>query len=627
MNLKNMFYNAKAVDGLSGFFSAYGSFGITDGAESDMQKIQQTDTGYKAEYPDFSVLCECKELKNGVYLRNDKFISKKKGLALGGYYSRFFLEGGDYEVYTQLSGWQHESCGGWQDLITGIEVSNKGIRTTDSAAPMAVIRNKGNGKMLAVHLMPNAQWKIKISKCAMFGKCDGVLIETGINDKGLNLICEENEIIDMPAVLFYNTENMLDFDAWKLHSAYNTLYPRRRLPVLYNTWLYNFDRITVEEVCRQADIAADLGIEMFLIDAGWFGETENWGENIGIWKENLHTGFRGRLSEVSEYVRNKGMVFGMWLEPERALANTSVVKEHPEYFIRGNDGNCFLDFSNIQARAYILGVICNLIETYKIGFMKFDFNAALAYDESGCGFYRYFKGQKTLITELRQRYPEIYITNCASGGTRMELAQQQLFDSVWISDNQSPVDCIDIFKNTALRLPVSNMEKWDVRKYCDGFPIYLSDEKAKVPLSCDNATWTSLVTVSEEFTHAFISGGAMGFSGDMASYPESEKAAIKQLIAEYKSEREFYKTAVLRILHDTDSITVVQYSDEELSKSVIQAFFRKPCQDTLTIYPSVIKNARYLLDGTQIDGIELKENGYCISAGENTCTVNKLTMV
>ena len=90
MNLKNMFYNAKAVDGLSGFFSAYGSFGITDGAESDMQKIQQTDTGYKAEYPDFSVLCECKELKNGVYLRNDKFISKKKGLALVGYYSRFF---------------------------------------------------------------------------------------------------------------------------------------------------------------------------------------------------------------------------------------------------------------------------------------------------------------------------------------------------------------------------------------------------------------------------------------------------------------------------------------------------------------------------------------------------------
>ncbi len=627
MNIKNMFINDRMISGASGFFSAYGSFGMVNGTQDDMDKIVQRDSGYMADYPAFTAFCDCKELANGVYYRRDSLKVKENALTLGSYYSRFALENGDYEVYTQTSTWQNESRGGWQNLITGIEVSNRGIRTTDGATPMAVIRNKGNGKCLVLHLMPNAAWKIKITKAPMFSEFASVLIEMGINENGLNLVCGENETVEMPEIIFYNTENTIDFDAWKLHSAYNTLYPRRKLPIIYNTWMCNSDKFTPEDICRQADCASELGIEMFLIDAGWFGESADWGANIGIWKENPYSGFRGRMSEVSGYVRSKGLVFGLWLEPERALSRTSVAEEHPEYFIKGDYADLFLDFSNEEAREYILNVVCELIDKYSLGFLKFDFNASLSHDPSGCGFYRYFIGQKKFITELRARYPELYITNCASGGTRMELGQQKLFDSIWISDNQSPIDGLRIFKDTALRMPPCNMEKWDVRLYGKGFPIYQSFEKTELPLSCDGAIWTSVVTVSESFTHAFISGGVMGFSADIASYPNSEKKALKELIKDYKADREFYRTAVMRILHGTDSITVLQYSDTALSRSVIHTFFKKPTQLTLTVYPAVNENAIYLLDGEKISGRELKENGYIVYIGENTCTVNDLKII
>ena len=137
---------------------------------------------------------------------------------------------------------------------------------------------------------------------------------------------------------------------------------------------------------------------------------------------------------------------------------------------------------NDEARKYIFDITCGLIEKYHLSYMKFDFNNSFAYDPSFAGFYRYLEGQKKYVADLKARYPHLYLTNCASGGFRMDLEQAKLFDSFWISDNQGPYEGLTIYKDTALRLPPSCIEKWNVQTFCEGFPEYQKTELRRLPI-------------------------------------------------------------------------------------------------------------------------------------------------
>lgn len=623
MNISSLFHNGGAT-GISGFFSAYGSFGAVDGCDRDVAAIQETATGFTADYDSFTAACVCETLENGVVSRQDTFTAKKD-LTLNRYTSRLCLEGGEYEVYTQHNYWQTESTGGWQPLVTGVTATNWGIRTTDGAAPMMALRNKGNGKILVLHLLPNAQWQITAYRAPLGGPCDVVIVEAGISDKGLSLPVAAGETVEMPRLFLFEAQSQRDLDAWKLHTVYNRLYPRKALPVLYNTWLMRFDTIDVDHILRQVDTAADIGVELFLIDAGWFGVTDNWGADIGNWTENKVGGFGGRLSEVGDYVRRKGMGFGMWLEPERALTGTPIYKEHPEYFRLGSGDNAFLDFANPAARRYITDVALRLIETYQLAFMKFDFNAPLAYDETGCGFYPYFKGVRAFITELREKHPDLYLTNCASGGYRVELANGMYYDSVWPSDNQSPIDMVRIFKDTALRLPPCHLEKWDVRRFVDGIPQYGNKELRSLPLSCHGATWEEVRNVRADYTYGFLTGGPIGFSTDIAAYPAEEQQALTAHVRQFKADRDFYKTATLRILHEAPGITALQYAAPDLSRVMIQIFTDIPHQETLTVYPVLDETKRYRLEGETLSGATLADNGIQKRIFNIDCTTVELT--
>lgn len=618
MNIKNICNITENATGVTGFFSAYGNFGIVDGKNEDIERIETTANGYKADYPLFSAQCEFTEYENKVFARADRFIAKEN-LILNSYASRFVLEPGDYEVYTQYSSWQNESNGNWQTLVTGVEVANKGIQTTDGAIPMTAIRNKGNGKIWVFQLIANAQWKIKISRIPLWSKNDTILIETGFNCKSLNMEVRAGEEIQMPRVYFYEAKNPIDLDAYKFHTALLKDYKRKELPVLYNTWMSDFDNLSFDEMVRQAKTAADLGIEYFLIDAGWFGSKTSWVDNIGDWYEIPEGRFEGRLAELSQAIRNLGLKFGLWIEPERAIFKSKAYQAHPEFFVKGNNDNAFLNYADAQACDFIFETVCALIDKYAIEIMKFDFNAPLAFDETGCAFYRYFQGQQKLLERIKTKYPNIHLVNCAGGGNRMEMGQMEFFDSVWISDNQSPVDGLRIVKDTAKHFLPSAMQKWDVRLFAGGFPQYGTTEKAVLPLSCHNATWDSIINVDQSYTYAFISGGVMGFSANIADYPESEKKQLKELIAKYKTQREFYKNAVLRILHDAPNIVVLQYSDVAFKQSILHIFCRELYQSKITVYPVLDAKHNYTVQDETLSGEDIMDLGITVDVQENHC--------
>lgn len=620
MDIKNLF-NLNSVSKSAGFFAAYGNFGFADGGQDDIDRIIKTNDGYSADYDDFSVNCNLKELDNDVILRSDTFTAKKD-LTLNRFVSRFALEGGEYEVYTQNSSWQNESIGGWQPLITAVEISSSGMRSTEGGTPFAAIKNKGNGKILVFHLLPNAMWKIKISKAHLNGEKFIVVFEAGINDCGLNMKLSAGDKVEMPQIICYEATNTLDLDAWRLHSTYNKLYPRKSLPVIYNTWLLHFDTIDIENIFKQVECASELGVEYFVVDAGWFGNGKDWCQEIGVWSENKQGGFMGRLKELSDKVRASGMKFGLWIEPERTLTRTDSYKAHPDYYIVGEYENAFIDFSKTEARKYITDVVLGLIEKYNIEFLKFDFNATLYYDISGNAFYNYFSGTRAFLADIRKRYPDIYITNCASGGSRMDLANGILYDSVWSSDNQSPIDGFRIFKDTALRMPPCHIEKWDVRRFFEGFPQYGKSDLGALPISCHGATWESVRNVTSAYTHSFLTGGPIGFSTDIAAYPESEKKALKEHIEKFKNDRNFYKNATLRILYDTAEITVLEYANSDFSHIMIQIFTDTPHQDTVTVYPVLDQNKNYSCEEKILTGKEIYKCGIC----KNITSINCITL-
>lgn len=603
------YFNQQSIHGVSGLFSVCGNFGRIDHTAKYEQKENGNTTLFTYENGFVRVCSEWTEMEYGVVRRKDTLVNLTDNeIEINTLLSRFALVGNEYETYTQYSAWQHENTGAWSRLNTEISVRAGGIRTCNGGAPILGMHDLYTGKNTVFHLIPNCQWEMTARKYPQ-QQWEFVVVETGIEGDGLGLTVNAGETIFLPEIFFYQAKNKTDLDAYKMHAVFNRLYPRKETPVIYNSWLYCFEWVDVDELKKQADVASELGFEMFSVDAGWFGTGANWSLSVGDWVENPNRGTMGRLKELSDYVRSKGMRMGLWFEPERAVLESVAYKTHPEYFIADEPQCAFLDFANEKAREYILNTVSAQIEKYNLEFVKFDFNASIPHDPSRQAFYRYMQGHRAFIASLKERFPDLYITNCASGGFRMEMGQATYTDSFWFTDNQGPYEGLTIVKDTLKRLPTACIERWNVQKYLEGFPAYHPDKCVGRMVSCNNATWSYAITISDEYTKAFVTGGPIGFSCDLVALPENYKTLWKGFISQYKKDREFYAKATARVLIDTKPIIALQYADEALSRIEVQLFTKLVYTRDIIVYPVVDENKTYRIDEQILTGKELARNG------------------
>ena len=302
MKIEN-FVDERGVLGASGLFFAAGDFGAVDGDAAYLRTEKNGKCFYTYEGKDVRLVAECAE-EGGVLLRRGYFENiSDRTLTLNALTARFRMDGCEYEVYTQSNGWMHESMGGWQRLVTEVRASAGGIRTCQGATPMLGLHNLLTEKNTVFHLLPNAQWSMAARRVSNSEK-DVAVVEAGFSDAALALKVLPGERIELPEVICYRAESKTDLDCDRLHAIFHRRYPRRKMPVLFNSWLYSYEVVDIDDLCRQADAAADLGVEAFMVDAGWFGDgTKNWFETVGDWVENPTGGPAGRLSVLSERVR------------------------------------------------------------------------------------------------------------------------------------------------------------------------------------------------------------------------------------------------------------------------------------------------------------------------------------
>ncbi len=602
----------KAIfDNISSFITLLGDFTAPEG------EVTPSENGFEYTDDNFKITSKTVRHSTGVEVRRDRITNiSDKSLTISTALSKFVYSGGEYEVLSQYSEWCGESDGKWTDLVCEVSASVDETRLNVSSAPFVALRSKQSGRGNVFHILANSCYQYRVRRnFALYGTQKTVFVEIGINSRNFSYTLCPGESLDLPEILYYEFKNKLDLDAWRLHRYWNDTYPAKKLPVVYNTWMANFDGITFDYLSKQLDVAAELGVEYFVVDAGWFGPVKEWSVSVGDWQEHPESELRGRMKEFSDRVRGKGLKFGLWFEFERAALNSKTYAECPEYYFEDH-GMAFVDFANPEAVDYLFSKISPVIEKYGIEFIKSDYNVAPHFDTARHSFIEYFRGYSAFLKKLRESYPKLYLECCAGGGCRLGLYTLREFDSYWTSDNHSLYAQLEIVKNTLKRMPSRALEKWvtiaNTKGFREGLPdIYGKGEKTLVS---GDATWNHVEAVNHSFLKEVVKGAPFGISCDLTEINRETIAVLQRSIEEFKADRDFWMNSEAHILTDTESVLVIQYNDREFKTVKISVFTKVPHQSEITLYP-ILADGKYSCDGKILTSTEIDTDGITVPVG------------
>ena len=235
-------------------------------------------------------------------------------------------------------------------------------------------------------------------------------------------------------------------------------------------------RMTKEMVERQIDVAAELGVEVFFIDAGWYtpqnGETD-WFYKVGDWKVSTDR-YPGGIGPIRDKVHEKGMLFGLWMEPERIGEKSRIYEEHPEWVAspyNGKDGRFqmggMLDLGNPEVAEWFEEQICRVIEDNQLDFFRLDYNVGDikaggqtlrdGYIENN--YWRYYEHFDGIFDRLRSKYPGVIFENCSGGGGRTNISTVRRFSHTWVTDWQVAPRSFSITNGMTMALPPEYIDR------------------------------------------------------------------------------------------------------------------------------------------------------------------------
>jgi len=245
----------------------------------------------------------------------------------------------------------------------------------------------------------------------------------------------------------------------------------RPRPVLVNNWEGTYFDFTEERLLAIASVARDLGVELFVLDDGWFGARDDDTTSLGDWfvdRRKLPDGIDG----LARKIENLGLRFGLWIEPEMVSQQSQLFEAHPDWVI-GVPGRprtegrqqLVLDMSRPEVVDHLFGVLSDVLGSAPISYVKWDMNrnitepysAALPADRQGEFFHRYILGVYELYRRLTERFPEILFESCAGGGGRFDAGLLGFAPQAWTSDDTDAVERLRIQWGTSLLYPLSSM--------------------------------------------------------------------------------------------------------------------------------------------------------------------------
>ena len=298
----------------------------------------------------------------------------------------------------------------------------------------------------------------------------------GIHPAGFQWKLEPEESFQTPEAVMVYTDQGLNHLSQTYHKLYQKRLARgywrdRTRPILINNWEATYFNFTEEKLIEIAKKAKSCGVEMFVLDDGWFGARSSERAGLGDWTANpdrLPNGITG----LAEKIEDLGMRFGLWFEPEMVNPDSDLYRQHPDWIIAAPDRKpshgrfqYVLDFSRKEAVDHIYEMMAKILSEAKVSYIKWDMNrsitecysGALPADRQGEVYHRYILGVYDLYERLTSRFPHVLFESCASGGGRFDPGMLYYAPQAWTSDDTDAVERLKIQFGTSYCYPVSSM--------------------------------------------------------------------------------------------------------------------------------------------------------------------------
>ena len=370
---------------------------------------------------------------------------------------------------------------------------------------------------------------------------DTARVLMGIHPNGFKWTLEKGESFQTPEMVMVYSEAGLNGMSQTFHKLYRTRLARgtwrdKVRPILINSWEAFYFDFDAPKLLGLADAATDLGMELFVLDDGWFGKRDDSTSSLGDWYPNEEK-LKGTLKELAEKINAKGLKFGLWIEPEMTNKDSDLYRAHPDWLLAEQGkrichsrNQYVLDFSKKEVREYIGDMLENLLAEVPVSYIKWDLNRTFSevfsngndreYQGKVC--HKYVLGVYELYERLTSRFPHVLFESCASGGARFDPGMLYYAPQGWTSDDTDAIERLKIQYGTSMVYPVSCMGS-----HVSASPNHQTNRVTPIETRADVAYF-----------------GTFGYELDLLKLSEEEKEEIRRQIAFMKEKRELIQKGI-----------------------------------------------------------------------------------
>ncbi|MGN0707984.1 MAG: alpha-galactosidase [Faecalibacterium sp.] len=439
-----------------------------------------------------------------------------------------------------------------------------------------------------------------------------VRVVSGIHEERFCWILQPGERFDAPEVLLSCAADGLTALSQQYHRFLRKNICRgpwrdRRRPVLINNWEATYFDFNTEKIVQIAEKAASLGVEMMVLDDGWFGARSDDNRGLGDWTVNCEK-LPGGLDPLIERIHGLGMKFGLWIEPEMVNEDSDLYRAHPDWALTlpGRSpamgrNQLVLDFSRPEVVDHLTEVLSRLLREHQIEYIKWDmnrsmsdvFSRALPPQQQGEVMHRSMLGVYRLAERLTQGFPEVLFEGCAGGGGRFDAGMLCYFPQIWCSDDTDAIERLTIQHGTSFGYPVCTMG------------AHVS--------ACPNHQTGRTTPID---TRAVVAmSGTFGYELDLGRLSRSECAAVKRQIKRFQKWSELIRSGDYFRLSDPTSdlyFTAWQFTAPDRSEALLNLVVSHPQANALPIhvcFRGLEDDAIYQIDALHYFGAQNVHDG------------------
>lgn len=527
------------------------------------------------------------------------------------------FDGIDYDMISLHCAWARERHISRRKVTYGTQaVSSIRGESSHQDNPFIAILDRtateDNGNVYGFNFVYSGNFLAQVEGCQF----DTTRVQMGINPIDFSWLLESNEEFVTPEVVMVYSDEGIGKMTRTFHDLYRNhlirgQYKDKKRPILINNWEATYFDFNTEKILAIAKEASKVGIEMLVMDDGWFGHRNSDNSSLGDWTVNEDK-IQGGLKYLVDEVNKLGLEFGIWFEPEMISPDSDLYREHPDWCIHiegRTPALCreqyVLDLTRKEVVDYIYESLKKVLSSANIKYVKWDMNRQLTDLGSnsisgechGEIFHRYMLAVYEMMDRLTTDFPDLLLENCSGGGARFDPGMLYYSPQIWCSDDTDPIERLKIQQGTAMVYPLSAMG------------AHVSD--------CPNHT-VGRTTPFETRGYVALSG-TFGYELDITKISQEDRDMIPKQIAMYHKYNDlirsgdYYRIANFSENNSFDSYEVVSKDKKEVLVTYIQVLGRPNYHSRRIKLKGLIEDAMYRNEETN----EVYSGGALMYAGMN----------